>query len=137
LSRSERRGFTLFEVIVALVIVTLTCLAALSTVSTQLRAAERAQRAMEGAALAKSQLSLIQMLPPEDFPSIPDTLRSGTFPAPFADHTFRVEVRQVPGEEFLNEVEIVVEWPNGAYTLRSRVYSPLPDNLDNPAGGAP
>jgi type II secretory pathway pseudopilin PulG len=114
---------TLLEVLVALLIVSLTTTAALATVSTQLRAADRAQRAMEGAALARYEMSIVRLQRPEDFPSLPDSVAHGAFPPPFSNHSFTTRAEPVSGTEYLYDVEVRVEWPNGSYSLRSRVFA--------------
>jgi prepilin-type N-terminal cleavage/methylation domain-containing protein len=133
-SSNARSGFTLLEAVVALMIIGLVSISALAAVGTQLRAEERARRATEVAALAEDRLAVVHLLTADELQSLPDTVAHGQFPPPFNQYTWSTTSTPVLGEEYLNDVNVTLEWPNGSYTLASRVY--IPPTVTQADGGS-
>lgn len=104
----------------------LASVAALSSLAAELRSAERAQRALEAAALAQDRLSTLEFLSSEELSPLPDSLRRGRFGAPFAAYGWQAAVREVPGERGLVDVAVRVEWEGGAYPLHALLFRPRP-----------
>lgn len=118
----RRGGFTLFEALVALLIIGLIAVGALSSVGTQLRAADRIRRVTEAEALAQDRVALVRLMTANELQSLPDSVAHGRFPAPFGQYTWQARSTPLLGEEFLNDVTVRVEWPGDAYTLSTRLY---------------
>lgn len=119
-------GFTLLEAVVALTVVALVSIAALAALGAELRAAGRVKEAIPAAALAEHRLSVIRLLPRDDLGLLADSIAHGRFDPPFARYEWRSNVRPVSGDPNLFEAQIRLLWPNGEYTLRSRLYRPAP-----------
>jgi type II secretion system protein I len=128
-----RSGFTLLEAVVALAIISLVAVASLASVGTQLRATDHARHTTEAIALAQERLTAVQLLSFNDLQSLPDSIASGRFTAPLDMYRWRVNAQPVSDAEGLNTVTVQVEWPDGAYTLASRVYHSPPSST--PSGG--
>jgi len=120
----NRPGFTLLEALVAVVIIGLVSVSALASVSSQLRTADRARRMIEAEALAEDRLSVVLLLTGEQLQSLPDSVAHGRFTAPFGVYTWRVRSIPMPSENYVDEIHIVVEWPDGAYTMSTCLYRP-------------
>ncbi len=128
-SRCGRDGFTLFEAVVSLMIIGLVAVSTLSALSAQLRAQERAQRASVVDALAQDRLLALQLLTADEMQVLPDTLAPGVFPPPLQQYSWRIVSRAVPGEDYLHDVAISVNWLGGSHMIYSRVYrapEPMP-----------
>ena len=132
--RTER-GFSLLEAVAALAILGLAGIAALGTLGGELRGADQLSRATPAAALARDRLAAIRLLPPEEMRLLPDSLRRGTFPAPFAGYRWEAEARPVSGEADLYEVTVTVVSEEVLYPLRTRLYRPV-GSVGIPASGA-
>lgn len=124
-----REGFTLLEAVVSLAIISIVAVATLAEVGSQLRAIDHAKHTTEAAALAQDRLTAVQLLGVADLPSLPDSLASGRFAPPLDLYTWQVAVQQDPDIEGLNNVSVQINWPDGAYTLGTRIYH-APPNLN-------
>lgn len=129
MSSSRRPGFTLLEAVVALAIVSITAVAALAALAAELRTADRVQRMLPAAALADDRLAVIALLPPESLARLPDSIARGRFEPPFDAYHWTARTRDVPGTPGLYDVTVAVEWDDGVYTLRSRVYRPMREGV--------
>jgi prepilin-type N-terminal cleavage/methylation domain-containing protein len=130
----QRDGFTLFEAVVALMIVGLVAVATLAAVGTQLRVTDQAKHVTEASVLAEERLASAQVLSVSDLQSLPADMASGRFPAPFDAYTWRmtsVPVRDIDG---VSNVTVSVDWSDGSYTLASRVYRAVPFGTGNSLG---
>ncbi len=124
--RLDRRGFTLLEALIAVVIVGLAGVAALETVGAELRTAARARHAHHAAALAEYRLETLRVLSPAELRSIPDSLAGGAFAPPLERYRWTASAREVPGEAGLYDARVVVRWSGGAFPLETRLYRPEP-----------
>ncbi len=120
--KTDRRGFTLLEAVVALLIIGIAAITALEAVGGELRSHERVQRALEAESLADYQLAATQMLFYEDFVAFPDSLAHGRFAAPFDAYAWTTTVIPVVNEENLFQVDLEVTWQGGSYDLNTMVY---------------
>jgi prepilin-type N-terminal cleavage/methylation domain-containing protein len=119
---SNRRGFTLFEATAALAIVGITSVAALSAVGAELRTAGRARRAIEAEALATSRLDFMSLLTDQELQALPDTVAKGQFAAPLSDYSWKTTSSALSDQAGVYNVAITIDWPNGAYTIRTYLY---------------
>ncbi len=118
-------GFTILEAIVAVTIVGVAAVASLAAFGSQLRAGARAQVALEAEALAEEQLARLRLLPASSLEALPDSLRSGTFAQPFERYQWSSTVQPVAHEADIHEARVTVRWPDGEYSLATRLYRPL------------
>ena len=123
---SSRAAFTLLEVVVALMIVGMAAVATLSAFATELRTAEKSRGALEAASLAQGRIAMLELLPPELLTALPDSSSSGYFEPPFESYGWVASVAQVTNESYLFEASVTVGWPNGRYTIKTRMYRPGP-----------
>ena len=123
---SDRRGFTLLEAMIAVVIVGLAGVAALETVGAELRTASRTRHALHATALAEHRMETLRVLPPSGLRTLPDSLERGTFAPPLERYGWTATVREVPGEAGLYDAQVVVRWDGGSFPLRTRLYRPDP-----------
>lgn len=131
----RRAGFTLFEAVVALMIMGLVAVSTLSSVAAQLRAQERAQRSAEVEALAQDRLAVLQLLTAAELQSLPADMAQGQFPPPLQQYTWQAISRPVMGEEYLNDVAVAVNWSGGSYVVYSRIYKMPPVMQTSGQGG--
>lgn len=124
MSCRTRKGFTLLEALIALVIVGTAAIAVLSAFGTELRAAGRARDALEATALGEQHLALIVLLPPADIAPLPDSMARGRFAAPFEAYSWTASAQESRDERDLFEVSVNVEWDNGLHSRRTRLYRP-------------
>jgi type II secretion system protein I len=117
-------GFTLFEVVVALAIISLVAISALGLVAQQVHVAQRAQQIVRAEVLADQRMSLLTLLTSYELQSLPDTVANGRFPYPDNAFSWHVTSQPVMGDDNLNDVRVDVNWNDGTYTLRTRVYQP-------------
>lgn len=110
------RGFTLIEVVVAVVVLSTAMVAGLTAHATELRSLAIARNVNTAVELAEDQMASIELLAPGRLPSIPDSLASGTFGRPFDEMRWETEARSVPGTE-LAEVTVTVSWSTGEHAV--------------------
>jgi len=122
---TARDAFTLMEVVVAVIIVGMTSVATLSAFATELRTAETSRLALEAASLAESRLAILEVTPAEDLRILPDSSKKGHFEPPFEQYEWTATVARVVNESDLFEAMVRVTWPNGNYSIATRMYRPL------------
>jgi len=122
--RGSRNGFTLMEVIVAVIIVGMTSVATLSAFATELRTAEKSRYALEAASLAQNRIAMLELVPPEDVIALPDSSQAGHFDPPFEHYAWTGALTPVINESDLFDATVQVTWDNGSYTLATRMYRP-------------
>ncbi len=120
--RISRAGFTLFEAVVALLLIGIVAVSTLSTVAAQLRGEARARRTAEVESLAQDRMVALQLLDANGLQSLPDSVAGGRFPLPFQQYSWQAISRPVMGEDYLNDVSVRISWEGGAYTINSRIY---------------
>lgn len=114
------RGFTLTEVLVALVILGLVLIGGLNAVEKDLSATGKAASAETAAALADQLLARAELLPATKLAALAAP-QEGRFEPPLERYTWRASAWPVPGEVDLHEVQAVVLWPGGQVAIHSRV----------------
>lgn len=119
-----RRGFSLLEAIVALAIVGLVGVAALAAFGAQLTAATKARATLEATALAAEQLALLRVVPAVSLNPLPDSLRHGQCPVPFADYHWTNAVEPIHGIAGLYQASVEIGWGDGEVRLTTRLYRP-------------
>lgn len=123
--RVARNGFTLMEVIVALIIIGMTSVATLSAFATELRTAETSRYALEAASLAESRIAMLELVPAENLVALPDSSKGGKFEPPFENYEWTGTVTPVINESDLFDATVHVTGPNGNYTIATRMYRPV------------
>jgi type II secretory pathway pseudopilin PulG len=134
-SNRGRGGFTIFEALVAMVIVGLVSVAALEAVGSELSLQYRAQRTIEAQALAVVKMQSIQMLTAEELQLLPDSIREGTFDEPMQKYKWTTTSTPIATEDYLNDVTLQIDWESGSYLVRTYLYRPTA--LANITGGSP
>ncbi|MGH7544671.1 MAG: hypothetical protein ACREKI_00650 [Gemmatimonadota bacterium] len=124
--RRGSAGFALLEAGIAAAIVSLAAVATLATFGAEVRTGIRARDALRAAALAEGRLATVRLLPTEDLELLPDSVRQGRFAPPFDEYRWDAFTRTVPDHEGLMDVSVRVEWSEGAYSLRTRLFRPPP-----------
>jgi prepilin-type N-terminal cleavage/methylation domain-containing protein len=125
-SARPRRGFTLIEAAIAVVIVGLASVAVLGAFGTELRTADRARRALESRALAEQRLTALQLAPVVLLDRLPDSLARGRFDRPFDAYSWKAAAVLSRDVEFLYDLSVQVAWDGGDFELVSRAYRPPP-----------
>jgi prepilin-type N-terminal cleavage/methylation domain-containing protein len=120
--RDGHSGFTLMEVIVAIVIVGMTAIATLSAFATELRTADTSRAALEAASLGETRLAMMELLPAEELIALPDSSKGGQFDPPFEQYRWTGTVTPVVNEPDLFEAAVRVTWANGSYAIGTRIY---------------
>ena len=124
MSDNRSAGFTLLEAVFALAVLGMMSVAVLTMVSTGLRTAGRSNESLEVAALAQDRLARARLSVVGGPGDLPDSLRAGSFAAPFTGYRWSASVHPVLGERDLYELSVQVRWESGAYRLATRVYRP-------------
>jgi prepilin-type N-terminal cleavage/methylation domain-containing protein len=125
-SARRRRGFTLIEAAIAVVIVGLASVAVLGAFGTELRTADRARRALDSRALAEQRLTSLQLTPVLLLDRLPDSLARGRFDRPFDAYSWKAAAKLSRDVEFVYDLSVQVAWDGGNFALDSRVYRPPP-----------
>lgn len=118
----NRRGFTLFEVMVALVIVGMVTASAMQVIASGMAAAEQSQRVMESEALMSSRLEAIGLMTDDDFQSVPDSMAAGVFDYPMEDYSWTMQVYPDDRYEGLYQVQVTVSGRDYVYKTSTYAY---------------
>lgn len=124
--RRRNAGFALLEAAIAAAIVSLAAVATLAAFGAEVRTGIRARDGLRAAALAEKRLATVRLLPTEDLRLLPDSVRRGRFAPPFEGYRWEASTRPMPEQEGLVDVSVRVEWSEGAYSLRTRLYRSPP-----------
>lgn len=128
-ARHSPRGFTLLEVVTALAVIALVAISALALVGQQVHVAAHARQLIRAEVLAEQRMDMLRMLRSYEIQTLPDTIANGRYAPPYNDFTWHVMSLPVINDENLNDVQIDVNWDDGTYTLRTRLYkSPAADS---------
>jgi prepilin-type N-terminal cleavage/methylation domain-containing protein len=122
--RVAHNGFTLMEVIVAVIIVGMTSVATLSAFATELRTAETSRYALEAASLAENRIAMLELVPVENLIALPDSSKTGHFEPPFEHYEWTGTITPVMNESDLFDATVRVTWDNGSYVIATRMYRP-------------
>lgn len=122
---SDSRGFTLLETVVAITILSLVGVGVMGAFAAEQRAALEADQVVAAAALAQDRLARLAIVSREALDPLPDSLRRGTFGAPFDTYEWEADVEEVRGRRHLFDVRVRVSWaPDGRYAARTMLYRP-------------
>jgi prepilin-type N-terminal cleavage/methylation domain-containing protein len=132
---TSRSGFTLFEAVISLAIISMVAVGTLAAVGAQLRATDHARHTTEAAALAEDRMAVVRLLTYSDLQSLPDSVIAGRFAPPLDMYRWRVTSQSVSQADGLNNVSVQIDWSNGAYILSSRVYRAPPVVSQSRLGG--
>lgn len=108
----------------ALTIVGLAAVGTLSAFGGEVRAADRARWTLTAATLAEEQLARLRLTPRRTLESLPDSLRRGTFAAPFASFAWTAAATPMPTERDLIDLSVRVSHADGSLERVARVYRP-------------
>src|SRR5918997_1140181 len=115
-SAPVRRGFTLLESLVALVVIGLAATVAMEALAGALRGERQAGRHLEAVALAEAAMDELALVPRDSLRGWAEP-RTVAYPRPFDRYRSRVRLRQVPGSASLVQANVTVEWKGGEYSL--------------------
>jgi len=124
-ARRPRRGFSLFEAIIALTIVGMISIYSLNAVGVGFDAAYRARRAIEMNALVNQRLDYLNMMQASTFTSLPDSLAQGIFDYPNNDYEWQMTSAPYSEQPGIFDVTISVTYllgSNSTYTVHTYVY---------------
>lgn len=133
-SAGSEGGFTLLEVIVAIVVLGVAVAATNHSVGLGLRAQGAVRGHLEAVALAETRMNELILLPRDSLPGyrVP---REGGFAPPHEEFRWQALVRPDSASPRLVRAAVRVEWPGGSYSLETAVYRP--DRLPALTGAAP
>jgi type II secretory pathway pseudopilin PulG len=114
------------EAVVAVAIVGMTAISALESVGSGMRTAEKSKRAIEAEALASSRLEYMDLMTDRELQALPDSVETGTFPAPLDEYTWKTTSKPVEEQAGVYDVRVIVNWPTGTYTLKTYLYRQPP-----------
>lgn len=123
----RRAGFTLLEATVALLIIGLVAVGALEAVATEMDAARRTRMAAPALAVAAERLARLELLDARTLQTLPDSSRAGRVVDGLLVFEWNASAEPVADEQDLYAIRVNVRWPEGAYSLASRVYRPAED----------
>src|SRR5690606_31459125 len=113
--RSRQRGFSLLEVVVALVVVGLTLAGALGAAAADIRASRK---------VADAVLARIELMSATELAEL-GANEAGRFGAPMERYHWRADVRPVSGELDLMEVHVSISWAGGSLEVSTRLARSL------------
>jgi prepilin-type N-terminal cleavage/methylation domain-containing protein len=119
----RRAGFTLLEAIAALAIVSIVCIGVLAAQGSALRAESIASRRVPLATLAAERVTSLDMYSGA-LTTLPDSMASGQFVAPFASARWTMRAEAVPGTNGLWNVTVTVHDDADSLAIRTRRYRP-------------
>lgn len=124
MSRRVRRGFTLLEALVALVIVGTVVTAAMAALGGSLRVASQVEGHATAVALADARLSELSLLPTDSLAYYAQP-REGRYAAPLARYAWRARLEQKQAStRALLHATVTVSWASGEYTLATDFFRP-------------
>lgn len=118
----NRAGLSLLEAVVAIAIVGMTSVGALEAAGGDTRVAARSRRAIVVEALATSRLDFMGLLNDRELQSLPDSVQTGTFPAPLDEYTWKTTSAPVSEQAGVYDVRVTIGWPAGSYVVRTYAY---------------
>lgn len=120
------RGFTLFETVVSLLILSLVSVASLGVISQQAESARRLQSRVLAATLAEDRLESIRALGGQELRRMPSPGAWVPFAPPHERFRWAAVVRQLDGDYGLFGAEVRVAGPGGDLLLSTTIYRPIP-----------
>lgn len=116
-----RRGFTLMEALVALVILATAVSSALGVFGSGLRVAASVRAHTNAVRLAEARLSELTLVPADSLPYYARP-REGAFAPPFDPFAWRAQITPVRGTEGLLHATVLVQWKDGDYRLATELF---------------
>ncbi|HVE79172.1 MAG TPA: prepilin-type N-terminal cleavage/methylation domain-containing protein [Gemmatimonadaceae bacterium] len=120
-STRVRRGFTLLEALVALVIVGTAVAAALAAFSAAMRVGSQVGGHAQAVALADARLSELSILSADSVRYYARP-REGSFPAPFDAYRWTARLQPRRESPALLRAQVVVSWRQGEYALATEFF---------------
>ena len=120
-----RRGFTLLESVVALLVITTVATAALQAYAAEANAVRRARLLAPALAIARERLARVDVAGADALRAMPDSLARGAIDAGGISYEWRVTREPVRGELDLYTVRASVRWLDDSVALMTRLYRPL------------
>jgi prepilin-type N-terminal cleavage/methylation domain-containing protein len=120
---ADRRGFTLIEAVVALLIVALALVPMLASARQALVGEARVGPARETVALAEARMEELALIPADSIAAYLSP-REGRFPAPYAAYRWRALMRGEPQSPALFRAAVIVDGPGGTYSLETTFHRP-------------
>ena len=118
-----RRGVTLLEALVALVVVGLAATATLEAFGAGLRGEREGGRQLEAVALAEARLEALALVPRDSLRAWAEP-RVEHHPRPLDRYRSRATLRALPDAPALVEARVTIEWRGGGYSLATRFHRP-------------
>ncbi|MBX9927726.1 MAG: prepilin-type N-terminal cleavage/methylation domain-containing protein [Gemmatimonadaceae bacterium] len=120
----NRRGFTLLEAAVALVIVGTVSISALGVAAAESRAMRTATAAAPAVALARERMARLELTDAVRLARLPDSLAQGSWTVAETSYRWRATAQPVRDIADLWALRVEVEWSDGQYVLSSRSFRP-------------
>jgi type II secretory pathway pseudopilin PulG len=114
----------LLEAVAAMMIIGVVSAGALGAFAADLRAADRAQRALPAAALARERLTILETIGSTLLRALPDSLAHGRFETPFDAYAWSASASEARSAPALIELRVEVSWDDGSFALAERRYEP-------------
>jgi type II secretion system protein I len=114
----DRRGFTLLEALVALVIVGLAMVPLMGSIGAGVREQGKLRGHLDAVSLAESRMSELALVPPDSIRDYAQP-RHGWFPEPFAGYRWSAVLRSDGRSAALVRGAVVVRWKGGEYSLET------------------
>jgi type II secretion system protein I len=114
----DRRGFTLLEAMLALVIVGVALVPLMRSMGMGVREQGKLRGHLDAVALAESRMSDLALVPPDSIAAYART-RQGAFPEPFQGYRWSAVLRQDERSAALVRGAVVVRWKDGEYSLET------------------
>ena len=114
----DKRGFTLLEALMALLILGVALVPLLTSVNAGVREQGRLGAHLDAVALAEARMSELSLLPADSLALYLRT-RQGWFPAPFQGYRWSALLRPEPESPALVRAAVVVQWRDGSYSLET------------------
>jgi prepilin-type N-terminal cleavage/methylation domain-containing protein len=124
---SANKGFALLEAVVALTIIGTASVAALGAYSAELNANRQATDVLIAEILLEEQRSRLHLLPAHALRSLPDSMRSGTFPRPWTEYEWRSAVQEDRSMPSLFRATVVITRRGDqavSWSVTTRLYRP-------------
>jgi prepilin-type N-terminal cleavage/methylation domain-containing protein len=118
---ADRRGFTLVEAVVALLIVAVALVPLLASARLALDGGARSAPAREAVALAEARMEEMSLLPVDSIVAYLSP-REGRFAAPYAAWRWRALMRGEPRSPALVRAAVTVDGPGGSYSIETTFH---------------
>lgn len=118
----NRRGFSLFETLVALTVVALVASSAMKVIASGMSAAEQSQRAIEAQSLMSSRLEAVGLMTDDELRSVPDSMAQGVFDYPLNQYAWTMQVYPDDRYEGLYQIQLNIVGEDNLFTATTYAY---------------